>query len=308
MQRSIRPSGLWDMLGAALFFSVMSLLVKEAGKNLPSTEIVLARGGFSLVAAFLQLRWLKIPLWGQRRGLLLLRGLLGFVGLNCFFYALTVLPLADTTVIHYTNPVFTALLAAWLLKERGARGESLCMLLCLVGVVLVVRPGFLFGELAADYPLSAALIALAGALFGGAAYVTVRKLGRTEHPLVVVFYFPLVAVPLTVPLLWGHAVWPSAWDFLLLLGIGLTTHAGQFLLTRGLQRERAGRATAIAYTQVVFAGTWGFLFFGELPTPLALGGMALIVGSTLLISRLRAGAPRSPGKDHREASERASQS
>ncbi len=292
-----RRSGLWDMLGAALSFSVMSLLVKEAGQTLPSTEIVLARGLFSLVAAFTQLRLLRVPLWGTRRKLLLLRGLFGFVGLNCFFYALTQLPLADTTVIHYTYPVFTALLAAWLLKERGARGEWVCMLACLVGVVLVARPGFLFGSLAAGYPLSGAVFALAGAVFAAAAYVTVRKLGQSEHPLVVVFYFPLVAVPLTVPLLWGRAVWPTPWAWLLLAGIGVTTHVGQVLLTRGLQRERAGRATAIAYTQVVFAGVWGFLFFGELPPPLALGGMALIVASTLVISRLRAGARAIQEKD-----------
>ena len=97
------------------------------------------------------------------------------------------------------------------------------------------------------------------------AYVTVRQLARTEHPLVIVFYFPLVATPLAIP--WAAAEWvtPSAAEVLLLVAIGVTTQVGQVFLTMGLAVERAGRATSVGYLQIVFAMGWQLVVFGDAP-------------------------------------------
>ena len=64
-------------------------------------------------------------------------------------------------------------------------------------------------------------------------------------------------------------MWPTPLEWLFLLLVGITAQGGQVFLTRGLQREPAGKATAIGYLQVVFAGLWGAVFFGELPLQLA---------------------------------------
>ena len=129
----------------------------------------------------------------------------------------------------------------------------------------------------------------AGALCSACAYVTIRQM-TDEHPLVVVLYFPLVTVPATIPLVWGHLAWPTGMQWLMLAGVGVTTQMAQVSMTRGLQLEPAGRATAVGYLQVVFAAIWGVLFFAEHPSPWTVGGAALILVSTIVL----AGSGRQP--------------
>lgn len=271
------------MAYGAFWFSVMSLLVKVAGQRIPAMEIVFVRGVISLVLSWFLLRRAGLRVWGTNPSRLLVRGMVGFAGLACFYYAVVHLPLAEATVIQYTNPVFTALLAAWLLRERLGWLEGICVSVSLAGVLLIARPGFLFGSGSALPPLVVA-IAVAGAVFSAGAYVSVRWLSSSEHPLVIVFYFPLVTVPATVPFLALGAVWPRGWEWLVLLGIGVTTQIAQVYMTKGLQLVPAGRATAIGYTQIVFAATWGALFFAEIPDVWSLGGAALIMASSLTLA------------------------
>jgi drug/metabolite transporter (DMT)-like permease len=279
------PLGLRYMAAGAFFFSLMSLFVKLAGERLPSQQIVLARAVVSLVLSYLWLRRGGISVWGVNRRLLVLRGLLGFGGLYCFYYALTRLPLADATVIQYTNPIFAGLLAAWLLREMLGRREIVCVAVGLAGVLLIARPTFIFGAEGTVLPPFAVGVALLGAIFSAAAYVTVRKLGETDHALVIVFYFPLVAVPLAIPTVIPVALWPTPWEWFLLLAVGVTTQIAQVYMTNGLKLERAGRATAVGYLQIVFAAMWGMLFFVEIPDLWLLAGTVLIVGSTVWMGR-----------------------
>lgn len=282
-------AGVRYMALGAFWFSVMSLLVKAAGERVPSQQIVLVRGVVTLALTYALLRRAGLPVRGSRERLLVLRGVLGFAALSCFYYALVHLPLADATVIQYTNPVWTALLAVWLLGERMLLREAGLVLASLLGVLLIARPDFLFGAAGSRLAPAAVGIALLGALFSAAAYVSVRKLAATEEPLVIVFYFTLVTVPAALPGTLIDAVWPTAWEWMALLGVGLAAQAGQVYMTLGLQRERAGRATAVGYLQIVFAALWGLLFYHEVPDGWGIAGALLIVGSTLLLGR--GGAP-----------------
>jgi drug/metabolite transporter (DMT)-like permease len=157
-QKSV--GGLRYMVAAAFFFSVMSLFVKLAGQRLPTTEIVLARSVVMLVISYGLVRRADLRPWGTRKLLLVTRGLIGFSALLCFFVAVTRLPLADVTVIHFTNPVFTALLAAIILGESMRRREVVGLALSIVGVALVARPSCLFGRGAGVLVNIAVLIAL----------------------------------------------------------------------------------------------------------------------------------------------------
>ncbi|HUE76722.1 MAG TPA: DMT family transporter, partial [Longimicrobiales bacterium] len=255
------PVGLRYMAGAAFFFSVMSLLVKIAGQRLPTQEVVLARSAVGALLSWSVLRARGVSVLGNRRGLLLVRAVLGYGALSCFFYALVHLPLADATVIQYTNPVFTALLAAVLLSERLRLREVGLVLVSLAGVVLMARPVFLFGGISERLDMVAAAIALLGAVLSAGAYVTVRKLGATEDPLVIVFYFAALSTIGSLPLTAMDAVMPTAAEWVVLGGIGVLTQFGQVLMTKGLRAEAAGRAMAVGYMQIVFAAIWGALFF-----------------------------------------------
>ena len=277
------PRGLRYMAAGAFFFSVMSLLVKLAGQRVPSQEIVLARSLIMAVISFIALRSRRIPVLGERRRLLVVRGLLGFGALSCFYYALVHLPLADATVIQYTNPAFAAVFAVFVLGERMRVREVLCIALSITGVLLVARPGFLFGAGAGLDPLAAG-VALLGAILSAAAYVTVRLLAA-EHHLVVIFYFAVISSLGSLPGTLVNPVVPGALELLLLLGVGISTQLGQIYMTRGLHLERAGRATATSLVQIVFAGIWGIIFFAQMPGPAGLIGAGLIVAGVLLLGR-----------------------
>ncbi|HUG41140.1 MAG TPA: DMT family transporter [Longimicrobiales bacterium] len=279
------PIGLRYMAASAFFFSVMSLLVKAAGQRLPTQEIVLARSSVGALLSWMVLRSRGVSVLGNRKGLLVVRALLGYGALSCFFYALVHLPLADATVIQYTNPVFTALLAAALLSEKLRAREIVLVLVSLAGVVLMARPGFLFGGLEERLALGAAAIALLGALLSAGAYVTVRKLGATEDPLVIIFYFAAVSSLGAIPLTAADAVLPTAAEWAALAGIGVITQLGQVCLTKGLRLEPAGRAMAVGYMQIVFAALWGLLFFAELPDAWGAAGALLIIAGTFGIAR-----------------------
>jgi drug/metabolite transporter (DMT)-like permease len=280
-----RIGGLHYMVATAFCFSLMSLIVKVLGRRLPTSEIVFVRCAVTLVLSYLMVRAAGVPVWGNRKFFLVLRGLAGFCALYCFFYAVTRLPLADVTVIHFTNPVFTAILAAVFLGERLGKRELVGLPLCLVGVAFVAQPAFLFGEGARNLDVAAVAVALCAAFSSAIAYTTVRGLRKTDDPLVIVFYFPLVATPAAVPFMIGNALWPTPFEWLLLVAVGVITQMGQVFLTRGLHLERAGRATSMGYVQVIFAAAWGFIFFHEVPNSLSVAGAALILVGMLLASR-----------------------
>jgi drug/metabolite transporter (DMT)-like permease len=287
------------MLLSALSFSLMGICVKQVGGRLPAAEVVLARALVSLALSWWLLRREGISPWGRRRGLLVWRGAIGSVALLCVYVALSELPLASATVLQYLYPTFTALLAWLLLGEPIGRRVLAAVALGWTGVLLVARPGELVAgagaAAGAALPAAAVLIAVAGALCTALAYVSVRTLAGSEHPLVIVFYFPLVAVPLSLPLVLLNPVLPTPLELLWLLGVGLFTQLGQVTLTRGLAGLPAARATAISYAQVGFAGLWGWLFFQEAVDGSTVAGAALVLGATLISLSGRRISPSGPG-------------
>jgi len=278
------------MAASALGFSAMSMLVKLASTRLPTGEIVLARAVVTLVLSYVMVRRADLPTWGTQRGKLMFRGLLGFFALACYYLALARLPLADATTLQNVTPLITGGLAFWLLGERLGWEAGVALALGIAGVLLIVRPG---GD---TLDGAGVAIALAGSCGSALAYVTVRQLAKTESPLVIVFYFPLVATPLAIPWAAYDFVMPQPQDWLLLVMIGVTTQVGQVFLTMGLAVERAGRATAVGYLQVAFAMVWQLAVFGDAPGVSTILGAALIIGGTLTVATVKAAgspAPRS---------------
>lgn len=280
------------MAAAAFFLSLMALTVRVVGQRLPTMEVVMARSVAVLALSWGLLVRHGISPLGRARGLLLLRGIFGFAALSCYYYGLIHLPLADATVIHYTNPIWTALFAALVLAEPLGFREIVLSVASLAGIVVMARPTAVFGGAASGLPPVPVVVALVGSLLSGAAYVTVRSLGRSDHPLVVVFWLALVSTVGGVPFLAAGSVVPSAIDWLLLALVGITTFVGQVFITMGLREERAGRAMGVAYLQVVFAAVWGILFLREYLNSWTVTGAVLVLLSTWAMGRTPTPTPK----------------
>lgn len=281
------PLGLRYMLLSALGFAAMSVCVKLSFEHgIPILEIVAARALVSLVLSYADLRRKRLPILGTHRLLLFARGAVGSIALIAVYSALTLLPLAEATMLQYTHPIFVSLLALVFLSERIHRGVVVGVLCCFVGVVFVVQPALIFSALnQAPVELSTlgVGIALLGAFGSAIAYVLVRKLSQLEDSSVIILYFPLVALPMSLLCLGDGFVWPQSWEvWCLLVMVGVFTQIGQIGLTKAMQFEAAGRATAFSYVQVVFAVAFGFIFFDEVPNILAYLGLVFIMSGALI--------------------------
>ena len=265
------------MLISALAFALMAALVKEAGQlGIPLLQIIFVRSLISVALSLIDIARAGVHPLGHRRVLLFARGLSGFLALTGVFYALIHLTMAQATVLQYLHPVFTALLAFLFLAERPTTATLACIALSLLGLTCIVSPYWVASD-ATPAPLWPIIAGLGGAFGSGVAYTLVRKLVTTEHPSVIVLYFPLVCVPGTLLLGSADFVWPTAAGWWVLLGVGCFTQLGQLALTKAMQRDAASRVTSLSYVQIIFAAILGWLAFGEIPTQATLVGGGLIL-------------------------------
>lgn len=270
------------MIISALAFAVMAALVKEASQlGIPLLQIIFVRALISVVLSLADIVRARVHPLGHHRWLLLGRGASGFLALIGVFYALTHLSMAQATVLQYLHPVFTAILAVVFLNEYPSKATLTCIALSLLGLVVMMSP---YWNTTDTIPVSIwpALAGLAGAFGSGLAYTMVRKLVATEHPSVIVLYFPMVCIPGALLLGGVDFIWPTTSGWWVLLGVGCFTQLGQLALTKAMQLNTASRVTSLSYVQIVFAGLLGWWIFGEVPMQTTfLGGGLILLGAAI---------------------------
>ncbi|MGR5207623.1 DMT family transporter [Vibrio alfacsensis] len=277
---SMIPIGVRFMVLSAFGFALMSATVKHVSLHgIPVFEIVAARALVSLVISYLDVKRKRISVWGNNKALLFARGAVGTMALMCVYYSVTTLPLAEATIFQYIHPVFTAVLAMFFLKERIQFSTLVCIVLCVLGVYVIVKPETSAGT-EHVLPMFSVMIALLGAFGSSIAYVIVRKLSQTEDSSVIIFYFPLVALPASIVLMGGQFVIPNLYLTMMLVLVGVFTQIGQLGLTKAMQTQEAGKASAYSYVQIIFSVVLGIAFFGEQPSLWTyLGGLLIVLGA-----------------------------
>jgi drug/metabolite transporter (DMT)-like permease len=264
------------MIISSFAFSLMHLCVK-ALPNIPVFELVFFRSFISLLISFTSLKSKNIPIFGVNKKILLIRGFIGVTALTLFFITLQNIPLASAVTIQYLSPIFTALFAVWILKERMKKIQWVFFSLAFLGVFIL--KGFdTSGQLSYFY----ISIGLISACLSGVAYNCIRLLRKTEHPLVVVFYFPLVATPIMAVLSFFNWVQPQGIDWFYLLLLGILTQVAQIYMTKGIQSDSAGNIMTFKYIGVLFALIYGYLFFGETYSFLSILGIFILILGVLL--------------------------
>jgi len=267
--------GIKMMLLAVLTFSMMNVFVKML-PHIPTLEIVFFRALVSLILSAIILMRKRISFWGNNKKVLLLRGIFGTVALSLYFYTLQVMPLASAMVIHYMSPIFTAIIASIFLKEHLAARQYFFFLISFIGIVSI--KGF---DARLDWMDVAA--GVGAAALSGAAYNCIRWLKFTEDSHVIIFYFPLIAMPSTLLLTLFVYGWvtPGFQDLLLLIAIGVLTQIAQIFLTKAYQSEMANKVAGITNTGIIYALGLGWIFFDEVFDWKVIAGMFLVIGGVL---------------------------
>ena len=259
------------MLGSVVLYTSANVCVKELS-HLGTTQLVFLRSAISLLVCVVYLKQANIPLFGNNRKWLFLRGLAGMIALTGFFHTVKHIPLASATVIQYFSPVFTVILALGFMNEQVRRLQWVFLGLALVGIVMV--KGF-------DPRVSWGMwgLGLMSAFLAAVAYLATMKCRDTDHPVGVVIWFHLLAVPVIGSVSATQWVPMQGLDWGLALAVGGLSILAQVLMTVALHQEDAGMVMPFKYLGAVFALMAGWWLFGESMSTMSLVGMALVVVS-----------------------------
>ena len=262
------------MLIATFFFSLMNVGVKYLS-HIPAVEIVFFRSVVSLVLSFSFLKLKQIPIWGNNKKLLIARGMAGAISLVLYFTTLQAIPLAGAVTIQFLSPIFTAILGIFIVNEKVAKRQWLFFLISFAGVVIIQGVD---NRITTFY----FFIGILAALFSGIAFNIIRKLNVSENPVVIVFYFPLVTIPVTGLYIITNWVNPTGIDLLIIILVGITTQIAQVYMTKAFQHEELSKIASLRYIGIIYALIFGHILFGEYFEYYSYVGLVLVLLGVML--------------------------
>ncbi|MEL6495222.1 MAG: DMT family transporter [Cyanobacteria bacterium J06623_7] len=278
--------GAFFIIASELSFALSAAIIKLASGSLSNEAIVFFRNLFGL--AFL----LPLILQGgglsmlktERLHLHLLRAGFGMGAMYCFFYALGQIPLGDSMLIKSTIPLIIPFMSAIWLQEKITPQIIVAGVIGFLGVFLILQPD--------GNTNWASSIALTSSFFAAIAFVTVRKMSVSEPPLRIVAYFAIFGLTISsVPMLLNWQP-PDLQQYIMLIGVGLTTTIGQLCLTRGYQNAPASSVGIFTYTSVPFGTFLGWLIWQEILDINSLFGAALIILAGIIVLKTKADRSR----------------
>ena len=270
--------GVLLILGAALSFACMGLFVNLAG-DLPVMQKVFFRNALTAAVVFFILLFQKDKFRIQSKQSLLwllLRSVLGFLGVILNFYAIDNLSsISDASILNKLSPFFAILFSALLLKEKPSIPEIIFVLIAFGGAALVAQPKF-------DLTVLPALSGILSGACAGFAYTCVRILGmKGERGLMTVFFFSAFSTIVSLPFFIAGYVpmTPMQWVYLMLAGVAAT--AGQFFITAAYRQAPAKEIAVFDYAQVLFSALLGFFILSQVPKTLSIIGYVVIISAAV---------------------------
>ena len=262
------------MVISALSFACMNVTVKYL-VNFSPFQIVFFRSISTLVFTLTFLLRNAIPILGNNRKLLVLRGLTGVTSMTLFFMSIKYLPVATAVSLRYIAPIFAAIFAILFLKEKTKPLQWLFFYMSFFGVLIIKG----FDTQINTYGLTLVLIS---AIFSGLVYTIISKIGTSDHPVVIVNYFMMTATLVGGLLMINHWQTPIGYEWLLLLSLGIFGYFGQLFMTKAFQTTVTNQVAPLKYIEVIFTLILGLIWFDEIYSVWSLLGIALIIGGLVL--------------------------
>lgn len=263
-----------------LMFSLADASVKAIGTRLSPFQVslLIATFGFLLVPVVKTraVRWREVLVM-QRPKMLIARSLISTLAGIFAVLAFTSLPLAEVYAIIFLSPIVALVLSILFLGEQVGWRRWSSVGIGLLGVLVVMRPGFRDLEIGHVWAFGAAICI-------GTTLVLLRFLGSVEKPVTIYAMLNLVNVVVAIPLvIWQGWQWPTFNEWVLVIFCGLMAGGGQVLLALATRLAPANRVAPAQYSQLLWAIILGALFFAEYADWLAISGLVLIAASGLLL-------------------------
>ncbi|WP_310440551.1 DMT family transporter [Sulfuricurvum sp.] len=281
--------GIFFMLIASFLFALTMVFAKLLSGSMGSVEVTFWRNSIGLAVIGMFVLRKPIRNVGGKPLTLIFRGVVGTVALLTFFYTISATTLSNAIVYAKTEPIFTALLAFFLLGEKLKSHAVIAVIIGFAGVVML--SGMEMGYLHIMGILTGFLSALA--------YTSVRSLKAhyDERTVVLSFMISGAIIPIFLMLAAEYTtsewfafalspfVMPMGMDWLWIALMGIAAAYGQIYMTRAYFYAKAGIVSTVSYSVVLFATLFGIFLGDVLPTPMVIAGGILIILSGILLSR-----------------------
>jgi drug/metabolite transporter (DMT)-like permease len=265
-------SGLMLMILSAFFYALTDVLVKFMFTSLGVIQIGFFRfvlGGLILWPLLVSGRY---SLKGKYTRVLIVRGLVGTLTFLCFLKSIAMIPLSNAIVLIYTFPLFATFFSFLLLKEPFKKLEIMLTVVSMIGIYILIN--------ASSYVFNMGhIFGLLTGCFAGLSMVLIRKLRKTNDPLIIYFYFCMVGGTVLFPFFIVSFKIPDFEQFSLLVLLAVIFLIGQILMNQGFKYCKASEGSVILMSEVVFTGIAGVVIFNDSLSPIFLAGASLIVGS-----------------------------
>ena len=269
------------MLISTLSFACMNSIVKHL-THISAYQIVFFRSISTLLFTMTFLLRNRVPILGNNKKILVLRGLVGVTSMTFFFMSTKYLPIGTAVSLRYLAPIFAAIFAIFILKESVKPIQWFFFMMAFGGVVIL--KGF-------DMELNSygLLLILCSAIFSGLVYVVLSKIGKTEHPVVVVNYFMAVSVIVGGVLSISNWVHPkNGMEWSMLISLGVFGYFGQVYMTKAFQTvSSTSQIAPLKYLETIFTLLFGIFIFAEIYTFWSLLGIGLIIVGLVLNARFK---------------------
>lgn len=256
---SDRNKGILLMLLSSMGFSLMAMFVKLSG-DVSAIQKTLIRNGVSMIIAFGFVIYYKERFFGKKENqkFLLLRSVLGAIGVILNFYAIDHLVLSDADMLNKMSPFITIIFAAIFLKEYVMRFQVVSIIIAFLGTLFIIKPTF-------DLDMIPYMAGILSAVFAGGAYTVLRLLGNREQFYTVVFYFSAFTTVVLLPfvIIFYEPMTMKQWIYLLAAGFFATI--GQFGITVAYKYAPPREVSIFSYATVVYAGLISIVMFGQIP-------------------------------------------
>lgn len=279
--------GVLFMVASTASFSLMNVFIRMGAEDVPVTMQVFLRNFLTVLVllplafrndfALLRTRRIKSHFW---------RATVGVIGMQVWFYCVSILPLNQATALSFTAPIFTTLVAVVLLKEKADLWRWLGIGASFLGVMIILQPGGGFSWQSLLVLLATFMWALAGVL--------VKSLTSTETPLRIVFFMSMFMALWSLPPALYHWRWPTPEAWVILLAMATAAFFAQWLLAKAYKETEVVKLVPFDFGRLIFTALFAYLAFGETSQLHTWIGAAIILGCALLAIRRDAKSSAQP--------------
>lgn len=270
------------MLLAALGFSFMNVLIRWTSSELHPFQVAFFRNLFGLV---FMLPWLfKLGFANfktQRFGLFFIRSILGLISMLCYFWGISVLPLAKAVALSFTIPLFVTIGAAIFLKEEVHLRRWVAVIIGFIGTLIILRP-------TVDGDLIASLVVVGSSITMASSVLIIKSLSRTEDANVIVMYMVLLMTPLSLPVAISVWQWPSYEIWFLVAIMGFLGSFAHLMFTHSLKLSDVSIVMPFDFARLPFIIVLAWIFFDQSVDRWTILGAIIVFASGVYIARREA--------------------